>query len=280
MYIIYKILNEEVKEIKMEENNSNTYIVLNEKGGVGKSITSKFILPTLLYIPGIKINVYEIDNNNSSTNFDSELINYKLFKISDQNKAIFDISFNEYDANTISIVDVGGGDDVLAVLASLSKNEISNPNFIIPTNDDAEQFVNITNTVAKIKKYYNNPKITLVLNKVHDISNPRAQFVNLFGNEKWGYKPNFQIIESDIHSMCMIPDSPLFVALKNQYKITLLDMYLHAKDLTDNATEYRKRWKVAAKGNKQYYFDKLDTMNFADDIVAFVNILKKSFSDL
>jgi len=264
----------------MEENYSSVYVIVNEKGGVGKSITSKFILPTLLYKPDIKINVYEIDNTNSAKNFDSELINYNLFKIDEQNNAIFDIVFNEDDSKTVSIVDVGGGDDVHAVLKSLAKNKIVNPKFIIPTNDDAEQFDNISNTIAKIKKYYDNPRIILVLNKVHDVSNPKAQFVNLFGNEKWGYKPDFPKIEKDVDSMSMIPESSLFVLLKNQYKISLLDMYIHALDLTDNLAEYRKKWKAEAKDNKQYFFEKLETLHFAEDIVDYVTFLKKSFSDL
>ena len=262
--------------------NSNTYVVCNNKGGVGKSILSKYVLPTVLYKKDMIINVYEIDNSNVDNNFKSDYIHYKNFKISEQNEAIFDVSFNEDEVDTLSVVDVGGGDDTLAVISVLPKNKVQNPKFIIPTNDDAEQFDNTKLTIDIIRKYFKDPDITLVFNKVNNLEDPKEQFVNFFGRKEWGYKPKFPEIEKSIRLTCMVPDTKMFVALKNQYRISLLDMYVLADDLTQNQHKYRQDWKITAKekNDKQYYFDKLEKLNFAVDVCGYVDFIRKSFKDL
>ena len=265
---------------------SNVFVVTNDKGGAGKSILAKYVMPVLLSDQFESINVYEIDNSNvvrdCNDYFKSDHVAYRPFKIDEQNEAIFDVSFNEDDDSIVSIIDSGGGDDVAAVLGALSKNKIADPVFIIPTNDDAEQFENVSNTIKKIHQHYKKPRIVLVLNKVQDLSSPKEQFVNLFGKDEWGFQPKYPQLEKHIDTMCMIPDTRLFVALKNQHRTALLDIYIMAKDLVENANQYRQQWReeAKAKGDKQFYFSKLETLNFADDIVEFVAILKKSFKDL
>lgn len=262
--------------------NNNVIVSINTKGGVGKSILSKYVLPAVLYKKGILVNVYEIDNSNAKSNFQSEFINYRLFKINEQNEALFDVSFNEDDTGVLSIVDVGGGDDVNSVLAALGKLKIANPKFIIPTNEDDDQFDNTQSTITQIKKYFKTPTITLLLNKVIDVKNPKEQFVNFFGLEKRGFPAEFPKIENDISSLCMVPVSTLFVILKNQYKTTLLDMYINAKDLVTNEHKYRQEWRETAKKNndRSYYDQKLEMLLFANDVVEYTEELKQLLKDI
>lgn len=43
---------------------SNIIAVVNDKGGVGKSVLSKYVLATLAKEKYKTVNIYEIDNNN------------------------------------------------------------------------------------------------------------------------------------------------------------------------------------------------------------------------
>lgn len=85
--------------------NYKNHVVINSKGGVGKSILAKYILPTLIYRKNnnANINVFEIDNSNKG-NLKSKIINHKTYTINEQNEAIIDVVFGETDHGIYLIV--------------------------------------------------------------------------------------------------------------------------------------------------------------------------------
>ena len=175
-------------------------------------------------------------NNNKKGSVQSSIINHRVFQVSDSKIAIFDVSFDEGDNEILSIIDTGGSDDYKAVLETLYKNKVKNIDFYIPTLHDDETISNIQDTIQEIKKYFENPKITLILNKAKsvDFNEVKKQFINIFGSEKYNYKSNYESIVNNISSIAIIPETHLIYLMKNHYRIEMADLYLSSKDLNDN----------------------------------------------
>ena len=79
---------------KEEIKKSNIYVIPQTKGGVGKTTISG-VDATLLYLknPNQKINIFEIDDNNTSK-VNSNYINYQSLKLKDSEVVIDDIQFS------------------------------------------------------------------------------------------------------------------------------------------------------------------------------------------
>ena len=253
--------------------------VLNGKGGVGKGVVSRVI--TALSIDKYKhINLYEIDNNNKKGSVQSSIINHRVFQVLDSKIAIFDVSFDEGDNEILSIIDTGGSDDYKAVLETLYKNKVKNIDFYIPTLHDDETISNIQDTIQEIKKYFENPKITLILNKAKsvDFNEVKKQFINIFGSEKYNYKSNYESIVNNISSIAIIPETHLIYLMKNHYRIEMADLYLSSKDLNDNEATYRSKWKIEAKelNDKEHYHSKMELLGFGVELIDFIENCKKT----
>lgn len=259
---------------------SNIIAVVNNKGGVGKSVLSKYVLATLAKEKYKTVNIYEIDNNNKKGNFNSGLINHHLFKINDKNEAIFEVSFDEDDTEVCSIIDCGGGDDVKSVIEALSKNKIENVSFFIPTLDDDETVDNIKSTLDEIRTYYPDSKVTLVLNKAqsNSLEEAKIQFINIFGSEKYGYKSEYEQLAKSLNSIAIVPHTNLIFLMKNHHRLAMTDLYFSSVNLINNLKENRAIWKKEAleKNDKDYYHKKMDLVDFGTDLIDYIEQVKKT----
>lgn len=222
--------------------------------------------------------VFEIDNNNSKGNMKSEHIEYNLFKVNKQKEAIFDVSFSSEEENTINIVDVGGSDDMKTVIDSLYKSGLENVEFFIPTSKDDEQFDNVKDTINIIIAKYPKAEITLVFNYRHS-ENPsvetiKEEFPNFFGKEVWGLKENYSKIGENINALASVPQTDIFLALKNEFQTTLLDTYINAQEMIKNERKLRADWR---KQGREHFIKEMDKMDFVKDIDIFVKEVKKGF---
>lgn len=106
-----------------KENKSNVHVIVQTKGGVGKTTVSG-IVAALLYLQNKnQINLFEIDDNNNSK-VNSNYINYQSLKLKDSEVVIDDIQFSSLsDSNLVNIVDAGGGNDTKIVLQKLKEME-------------------------------------------------------------------------------------------------------------------------------------------------------------
>jgi len=215
-----------------------TIIVANTKGGAGKTTTSTMLLP--LFATEENINIYEIDNNNTTSLLNSTL-NFKNIRVKDVDGAVDDVYFDslEDDKNTLNIIDCGGGDDTKAVLEELKNTDMEGLTYVIPANSDIEQFENVKNTIELIKETDKKPKIHLLLNQIS--SNTEAEikkeFLAFFGDEDIGIKGRIGEIEADIKEIHFIRTSRLFTILKNIYKTSLRDSYRDSLNLKNNLKE-------------------------------------------
>jgi len=123
-------------------------IVLNSKGGVGKSTTSTQILAPYLYIKNgqnDKVNLIEFDDENEdSLSFqDSEILTPKRVKIegNDLDSALTD---NVLDFDNV-VLDIGGNKTTTFVINSLIDSGIINAFdlIVIPLTDGEQDAVNV-----------------------------------------------------------------------------------------------------------------------------------------
>ncbi len=246
-----------------KSNSSNVHVVVNTKGGVGKTTVSG-IVATLLYLQNQdkKINLFEIDDNNNSK-INSNYINYQSLKLKDSEIVIDDIQFNSLsDSNVTNIVDAGGGNDTKIVLQKLKEIDLSGLNYYIPVNDDMEQVQNLKDTVTLIRDFDKSANINLILNRCFSLEKDeiQKQFINIFGSDELDI-PN-QRDNLKVDNVFFIPNSNIFSILKSHYKVSLLDSYLSSVDLIQNIDTYRQEWikegqDVFKANNKRYRFAKM-----------------------
>lgn len=246
-----------------KENKSNIHIVVQTKGGAGKTTFSS-ILSTLLYLQNKenKIQVFELDDNNS-TRINSDFLSHSSLKLKDSEIALDDIQFNTLSTqDVISIIDSGGGNDSKMVLQKLHEIDLTDLNYYIPLTDNMDEIQNFKDTLELIQKFDKNGKINLILNRCLslDKNEIQKQFINIFGSDELDI-PN-QLDNLKVDNIFFVPNSNIFSILKSHYKVSLLDSYLSSLDLVQNIDTYRQEWvkngqEIFKANNKRYRFAKM-----------------------
>ena len=157
------------------------HVLLNTKGGVGKSTLSWHVMPALFTKLGKSFKIFEIDNNNVTNVFHQSTIikdNTQTVKTSDKNIAA-EIIFQTMTSNDELIVDAGGGDDALKVIEIVKSIGEAKINWFIPLNRNLAQLKNALNTYEQI----NDPQNTyFILNGYTSINDIADEFLFYFGN--------------------------------------------------------------------------------------------------
>ncbi|MCT7618157.1 hypothetical protein N5U05_10450 [Aliarcobacter butzleri] len=246
-----------------KENKSNVHVVVQTKGGVGKTTFSS-VLSTLLYLENKekKIQVFELDDNNS-TRINSDFMSHSSLKLKDSEIALDDIQFNTLSTeDVISITDAGGGNNSRMVLQKFYEVDLTDLNYYIPLTDNMDEIQNFKDTLELIQKFDKNGKINLILNRCLSLDKTEIekQFINIFGSDELDI-PN-QLDNLKVDNVFFVPNSNIFSILKSHYKVSLLDSYLSSIDLVQNIDTYRQEWvkkgqEIFKANNKRYRFAKL-----------------------
>ncbi len=225
---------------------TNTHIIPQTKGGVGKTVLS-MILATLLYEDDKSINVYEIDDNNNS-DIKSNILNFKSIEIKESEELLDEVYFDSFseDENIINLVDCGGGNDTKSILNKLAENDMIGNNYYVPIFDDIDHINNAIDTIKIIRGFDKDANVNLIFNRCFstDQKDIEAQFIGVFGSDE--YEINSRVKELDYDNIFFIPNTNIFSILKAK-KISLLDTYLHAIDLVSNKHEYQIKWQKEGK---------------------------------
>lgn len=164
-------------------------IILNSKGGVGKSTTAVQVVAPYMYVKcgkNEKINLIEFDDENedSLTFIKSNILNTKRVKITgnDIDGIVTDISLD----NDNLIVDVGGNKTTTIILNSLENSGILSVFDVvfIPLTDGEQDAINAINVYQKIRSLNDEIKIIFVLSRVNINMNLEIQFLDFFGDNK------------------------------------------------------------------------------------------------
>lgn len=222
-------------------------VVANTKGGVGKSIVTTQILPVAFFTKDLTVNVYQIDDNNK-LRIKSDFINLKNIKINEAEDIIDKIEIDKYqNNNVINIIDCGGGSDTKVILNYLKESEFDNIEYYIPTNSDLEQVSNVNDTIDLIRAFDKKAKITLVLNRVRNMSDLQEEFFAFFDKDDI-YELEDKLNDKEISKIQVVEETKIFSLLKNKEKTTLLDFYVKNEDLAKNANKLKSE--VATQKDK------------------------------
>lgn len=251
------------------------YIIANTKGGVGKTQTAT-TLATVLFFRQKKFKIVELDNNNTSMIFSNSRIlssdTAVSLKLEEKTKAIASMVFQLANNSELDyIIDVGGGDDIKALIENLKSLQLEKT-WLVPTTGDKKYLKNAADTFELI----GDPKNTFfVLNKVYDIQKVENEFMYFFGNSKFGVKP---VSDSFAKSKYMsIPHSQFFQIAEDDEQ-TLLDLALIS--IEKDEAQITKDFLVIAKGNEAKFIKLWETYEQSKEAAKIFFQIEKSFKKL
>lgn len=251
-------------------------VLINTKGGVGKTTLGWHLMPYLLKDRDFQI-VEIDDNNNTSIAFgNSELLKNKIVScnISKGTEKLEELVVeNMIEADKVTVIDSGGGNDSRAVLNSmLSQNLAKDTLFVIPYLADFSQLKNLFETVEMVKDF----DFIVVLNNYIGIENEDEMF--RIGNEEFDI-PNIEKIFGD--KFFIAKKSNLFSFASSMHKETIYDfakiafnfdrskMLEYAKELTggdkEKMTKMYRGWKIA--DNAKEYLESKEIQKIKDRIL-------------
>ena len=236
------------------------FIVLNTKGGVGKSTLSMQILAPYLYIKNgqnDRVNLIEFDDENSdSKSFDnSNIVIAKRYKISgnDLDSTLTDISLD----NDNLIVDVGGNKTTTYMLDSLKNTNLIDvfDCVFIPLTDGEQDAINAINVYNKIRDLSNDIKVIFALSRVNKSYDTQIQFLDFFGDktgridDRVGY---IEDIKEDDKNIIKIDDSES-IKISRAFGLTVFELANQNIDELKEKMKQFLREKNTAKSKKASY---------------------------
>jgi len=222
-------------------------IIVNTKGGTGKSLISFQVLSLVLK----DFKIYELDDHNNTA---ASFINSDILKDKTQNSTIDkaedlldDIFFEAQTKPDLNIIiDVGGGSDTQKLLEYIKQQPLQNSiKYLIPITaaDSAENMIETYNMIPKSEN------IHFILNS-YMTNDLKSEFLFFFGDKKLGINS----LESELNKKLKyfkIPFSNFFIISKTKYKMTITDLASKSKDLSTE--EASKSILEAAAGDSEKY---------------------------
>ena len=160
-------------------------IVINTKGGVGKSTAAvQLVAPYLYNKTNDKVRLVEFDDENKDADtFDSDILDANQEKVlsgGDLDKSLIDNLIN----NDYIVIDVGGNKTTTIILDKLDETGMSNLIDIafIPLTDGEQDAINAIKTYNRIKSLNDSIKVIFVLSRVDSTMDTNLQFINFFGD--------------------------------------------------------------------------------------------------
>jgi len=252
------------------------FIVLNTKGGVGKSTVSMQILAPYLFFQNgqnEKANLIEFDDENSdSETFDnSDIVKTKRYKLSgnDLDSTLTDIALENEDL----IIDVGGNKTTTYILNSLKNTNLIDvfDCVVIPLTDGEQDSVNAVNVYEQIRELSEDIKIIFALSRVNKNYDLEIQFLDFFGDKKGRIDNRLGLIKKikdDDRNIIKIDDSES-IKISRAFGITVFELSKqNLDDLKDKMKQFLKD-KNTEKSKKASYRITLinKAIQFKDDVL-------------
>ena len=243
-------------------------IVLNSKGGVGKSTTSTQILAPFLYIKNgqnDKVNLIEFDDENEdSLSFEnSDILIPKRVKIegNDLDSALTD---NVLDFDDV-VLDIGGNKTTTYVIDSLVDSGIINAFdlIVIPLTDGEQDALNAINVYKKIRQNNEDSKIIFALSRVNNSYDLEMQFLDFFGDAKGRLDDRVGLIEQvaeQDRNIIKIVDSDV-IKFSRVFGVTAFE--LSQKDIQELKEKQKESLKAKDKEKSKKIAYRLTILNKA-----------------
>ena len=162
-------------------------IVINTKGGVGKSsVSSQFLSAYISKKTENEVDFFEIDDQNESVKSmsDSKILKSSIIKVENVSKFVEESILFENDI----VVDVGGNITAVMFLQKLKSlgGFITPTIYFIPMFDGDQDAKNAADTFNLIREFDKDSKIIYVLNRCTNTSNQELmerEFIDFFGSD-------------------------------------------------------------------------------------------------
>jgi cellulose biosynthesis protein BcsQ len=188
-------------------------VILNAKGGVGKSTISMQVVVPYLYLRSDNniVNYYEFDDENedSKSFINSKLVNSNQVKVIDSNlrEIIADIVLRDEHM----CIDVGANKTTSYFVQSLIDSGMIDAidMIVIPLADGELDAINAIELYYKIKESKGDVKVLFILNRYNQMRDLHAQF-DIFLGDKRGFFDTKGLIENvaeDDQNYITLPDS-------------------------------------------------------------------------
>ena len=233
-----------------------TFIIVNSKGGVGKTMLSTQILPLLHGGNPEHVNIFEVDNeNDTKITLEKSKIDFNSVSTQESDEVVANTLFNS-DKKGINIIDIGSNsgdiDEVIGKLSDVIRNDEKNEvTFIVPANSDPEQFFNIKNTVKIIRKTWGDSSpIVLILNRAagkEGDDKVKEQFFYIYGSDALNVKGRLNEIVQMVDAIHIVPESELAVFAKSIQRRSMLDIYYEMASDPRPLNEIYKEWRELGK---------------------------------
>ena len=173
----------------MKNQKNVNVIVVNTKGGAGKSTTAMQTISTYFLAKAQEVELLELDNQNqdakifSKSKIKSRQINVDA-NAKDLNQTIRDLFLAENKNNIV--LDIGGNATTYNFLQSLKSTHMYNmvDLFVIPMSGGSQDLKNAKDTLEMILGMKNNAKILFVLSRVRNPKRVQFQYGDFFQNEE------------------------------------------------------------------------------------------------
>jgi len=204
---------------------SKINIILSQKGRVGKTTIATNIIPKLLDAELEKIHIFEIYSNDTFNITNSKMHFHRIKSQNELDNVCIDILY-EYIMNeeNLSYILDYGDDKIDNFLKSLEHITFKIDKFYIPIVEDFEVINSLEPLINTIKKYYQDSKIYLILNKVNNTNDDeiKKQFKFLYHDEFSIQKAKETLKKID--EILVVPNLNNISNIKNIYNFTIRDL--------------------------------------------------------
>jgi len=251
-------------------------VVVNTKGGVGKSTIAFHVLP--FFLKGEKeFEIIEIDNNNNTSKYLQSSKYFKKMKSVNVDESTAELEElvikNMLHNDTTTIIDAGGGDDTLKVIESLeSQNLVNDTLFIVPFSCDFAQIANLLNTINKIKNY----NFIVVANNL-DLQN-KNDIMFVTGSEDFElpnfsemFEEKFAIVEkTNLFSYSLFKKMSITDLAESAFDFEQNEILAYAKEKTksnkDEMLKIYRNWKISKLAKDYLLFENMQ--NFKKMVIG------------
>ena len=228
----------------MKKQKNVNVIVVNTKGGAGKSTTAMQTISTYFLAKAQEVELLELDNQNqdakifSKSKIKSRQINVDA-NAKDLNQTIRDLFLGE-DKNN-KVMDIGGNATTSNFLQSLKSTHMYNmvDLFIIPMSGGSQDLKNAKDTLQMILVMNSNANVLFALSRVRNPKRVQFQYGDFLQDEKLKKYPYIILPESDCIDLSRKLKKTVYeLAQDEQEKENINSKLLEAFDKNDKNSIY------------------------------------------
>lgn len=228
----------------MKNQKNVNVIVVNTKGGAGKSTAAMQIVSTYFLAKGQGVELLELDNQNQDAKiFSKSRIKTKQITVDsnskDLNQTIRDLFLSENKNNTV--LDIGGNATTTNFSSSLKSTHMFHmvDLFVIPMSGASQDLKNAKKTLKIILDMNNNAKVLFALSRVRNPKRVQFQYGDFFQDEELKKYPYIILPESDCIDLSRKLKKTVYeLAQDEQEKENINQKLLEAFDKNDKNSIY------------------------------------------